>query len=96
MPFRPFSREQDWLFPPSLDEVIPRDHPARFVAAFVEGIAVAAWKELGINLEWQEEGAPAYHPIALLCVWLYGFMTGTRSSRKLGRRPVGISCPTCG
>ena len=28
-------------------------------------------------------GAPAYHPRALLCVWLYGFMTGVRSCRKL-------------
>ena len=26
---------------------------------------------------------PAYHPRALLGVWLYGFMTGVRSSRKL-------------
>lgn len=83
MPFRPFSRQQDWLFPPSLEELIPQDHPARFVAAFVENMGVAAWKALGIDLEWQEEGAPAYHPIILLCVWVYGFMTGTRSSRKL-------------
>lgn len=28
-------------------------------------------------------GAPAYHPRAMLCVWLYGFMTVIRSSRKL-------------
>ena len=28
-------------------------------------------------------GAPAYHPRALLSVWLYGFMTGVRSCRKL-------------
>ena len=28
-------------------------------------------------------GAPAYHPRALLCVWIYGFMTNVRSCRKL-------------
>ena len=28
-------------------------------------------------------GAPAYHPRALLSVWLYGFMTSVRSCRKL-------------
>jgi len=83
MPFRPFSREQDWLFPPSLEELIPQDHPARFVAAFVKSLSLVAWRELGIVVEWQEEGAPAYHPVALLCVWLYGFMVGIRSSRKL-------------
>ena len=28
-------------------------------------------------------GAPSYHPRALLGAWLYGFMRGVRSSRKL-------------
>ena len=28
-------------------------------------------------------GAPSYHPRALLGIWLYGFMSGVRSSRKL-------------
>ncbi len=36
-----------------------------------------------IGLEGEPLGAPAYHPRALLSVWLYGFMTGVRSSRKL-------------
>jgi transposase len=38
---------------------------------------------LGIGAEGELLGAPAYHPKALLAVWLYGFMTGVRSSRKL-------------
>ena len=36
-----------------------------------------------IGLDGEPLGAPAYHPRALLSVWLYGFMTGVRSSRKL-------------
>ena len=28
-------------------------------------------------------GAPSYHPKLLLCAWLYGFMRGIRSSRKI-------------
>ena len=76
-------REQIWLLPPSLDELLPLDHPARFVAEFVDGLDREGWAELGVEIEGDPLGAPAYHPRALLCVWLYGFMTGLRSCRKL-------------
>jgi len=83
MPYRPLSRQQTWLLPPTLDELIPDDHPARFVAIVVDNLDTATWEKLDIKLEGDPLGAPAYHPRALLCVWLYGFMTGIRSSRKL-------------
>ena len=83
MPYRPLTREQVWLMPPSLDEVIPLDHPARFVAAFVEELDREDWAELGIDIDGEALGAPAYHPEQLLSVWIYGFMTKVRSSRKL-------------
>ena len=83
MPLRPLSRYKTWLLPPSLDELIPQDHPVRFVAAFVDALDREAWAELGIGLDGEALGAPCYHPRALLSVWLYGFMTGVRSSRKL-------------
>jgi transposase len=83
MPLRPLTREQTWLLPPTLEELIPADHPARFVAAFVDALDRAAWAGLGVAPDGEPLGAPAYHPRALLGVWLYGFMTGVRSSRKL-------------
>lgn len=83
MPSRPLSREQSWLLPPTLDELIPSDHPARFVAAFVDALDRAAWGELGIAPDGEARGAPGYGPRVLLGVWLYGFMTGVRSTRKL-------------
>ncbi len=51
MPFRPLNREQTWLLPPTLDELLPQDHPARFVAEFVDGVAQGGWVNLGIGLE---------------------------------------------
>lgn len=83
MPLRPLNREQVWMLPPTLGELIPNDHPARFVAEFVDALDRTAWVELGIGIDGEPLGAPAYHPRALLCVWLHGFMTGIRSSRKL-------------
>jgi len=83
MPLRPSSRQQTWLFPPTLDELIPGDHPVRFVASFVDTLNDTMWHKMGIDLDGGPLGAPAYHPRVLLSVWLYGFMTGTRSSRKL-------------
>lgn len=83
MPLRPLNREQSWLLPPTLDELIPDDHPVRFVASFVDALDNNTWQQMSIDVNGENLGAPAYHPRALLSVWLYGFMTGTRSSRKL-------------
>ena len=83
MPYRPFSREQTWLFPPTLDDLVPEDHPARFVATFVDVLERSDWRQLGVDPKGEALGAPEYHPRALLGVWVYGFMTGVRSSRKL-------------
>ena len=41
------------------------------------------WRELGVQPDGEPLGAPAYHPRALLSVWLYGFMSNVRSCRKL-------------
>ena len=83
VPVRPLSRDRTWLFPPTLDELIPADHPARFVAAFLNALDRAAWSRMEIALDGDPLGAPSYDPRVLLGVWLYGFMTGVRSCRKL-------------
>ena len=82
MPYRAWSRVQDWLFPPSLEELLPEDHSARFVAALVDGCDLDA---LGIQAVPAELGAPGYHPGMMLALWLYGFMIRVRSTRKLER-----------
>ena len=85
MPWRPLNREQAWLLPPSVEELMADDHPVRMVAAFVDQLTAEEWNELGVELEGRRLGSPAYHPRALLSVWLYGFMSGLRSARALER-----------
>ena len=53
------------------------------MAEFVNALGREGWAEIGVEIEGDPLGAPAYHPRALLSVWLYGFMTGVRSCRKL-------------
>jgi transposase len=83
MPVRALNRQQTWLLPPTLDELIPDDHPARFVAMIVDSMDANTWHKMEINPEGDLLGAPTYHPRAMLSIWLYGFMTGTHTSRKL-------------
>ncbi len=83
MPLRSLNREQTWLLPPTLDEPLPDDHPARFVAEFVDGLNRTQWAEMGVGLDGDALGAPAHHPRGLLSVSLHGFVTWVRSSRKL-------------
>jgi transposase len=83
MHVHPFAREAGWELPASLDGLLPPDHPVRFVAQYVDGLTAADWQSLGIR--WQEggQGAHGYHPKVLLAAWLWGFMSGVRSSRRL-------------
>lgn len=83
MPVRPYIRDQGWLLPQRLEDLLSPDHPVRFVAAFVDQFDEAVWLEMGVKPKGKADGAPAYDPRLLLSVWLYGFMTAIRSSRKL-------------
>jgi transposase len=83
MHVQPFQRSAGWEVTPSLDALVAADHPVRFIAADVDSVSAAEWQSMGIT--WQEggQGAHGYHPVALLALWLWGFMSGVRSSRRL-------------
>jgi transposase len=83
MPFRAGDREAGWQLPPSLDTLLPATHPVRFVAAYLDSLDASDWSHLGISLVPAEKGASRYHPRILLGLWLWGFMQGVRSARKL-------------
>ena len=83
MPLRYMNRDQGMLMPPDLDEWVAQDHPVRFVAAFVDELDRADWEALEIDPDGAAIGPPAYAPRVLLAAWLYGFMSGVRSSRRL-------------
>jgi len=78
--------DADWtkryLFPPAFEDFVPAEHPARFIREFVECILA----EGGIKLEWREEcgeGRPPYAAALLLRVWLYAYLNGITTTRKV-------------
>jgi transposase len=77
MPLRPYDQEQVFLLPPSLNEWVRRDHPARIFSELIEKIDTRGFRDV------KDEGRPAYHPKMMLKVLLWGYATGVRSSRKI-------------
>ncbi len=61
MPLRPVNREQAWLLPPTLDDLLSQDHPARFVGTVVDGLPRDAWSEMEIELDGDPLGAPGFN-----------------------------------
>ena len=78
--FRAFDPDQILLLPPSLDEWLPADHLARFVADLVdEHLDLSR-----IRAKYTESrGGPPYDPRLMVRLLIYGYCTGVRSSRKI-------------
>ena len=65
----------------NLEDVIEKDNGVRVVDAFVDQIDLA---KLGFVVnEIKTEGRPAFNPKVFLKIYLYGYLNGLRSSRKL-------------
>jgi transposase len=65
-------RKQITLFPECLDDWIDENNPVRAIDAFVETLDLV---ELGFEgVEPAETGRPAYHPSALLKLYVYGYL----------------------
>ncbi|WP_456239109.1 IS1182 family transposase [Rhodococcus chondri] len=83
--FRMFDPEQGLLLPPSLDDWLPTEHLARFIAELVdEHLDLSR-----IRADYTESrGAPPYDPRLMVRILLYGYTTGVRSSRAIERKLV--------
>jgi transposase len=78
------NRQQDMLLPPRVEEYVGPHNPVRAIDAYVNTLDLAA---LGFKNAQAATGAgqPPFDPAALLKLYLYGYLQGLRSSRKLER-----------
>lgn len=71
-------RDTPFLFPPSVQEWLPKDHLARFVVDMVAQLDVSSLRGV-----YTGKGSRPYDPALLLSLLFFGYSTGVFSSRKL-------------
>jgi transposase len=80
--FRRWDPGQALLLPPSVEDFVPPDHPARLIRDLVS-------EELDLKavLSAYEErrGQPPYHPVMMTALLMYAYSAGVFSSRKIAR-----------
>jgi transposase len=81
MKYLTYNPEQAYLLPPSVRDVLGKDHVCFFLHRTVEQL-----DRSGFETGYVEEGRAAYHPALLLKVWLYAYVLGVSGSRRLEQR----------
>ena len=78
--FKAYEQHQQWLLPPSLEELIPEGHIVRLVSRAIDGMKL----EPLLNA-YEGGGASNYHPRLLLKVLVYGYIDRLYSSRRIAK-----------
>lgn len=76
--FKVHNQQQKWLFPPSIEELIPQDHPVRIVNRVIEHLDLKP-----LIKAYSKDGQPSYPSKIMLKVMVYAYMENTYSSRKI-------------
>lgn len=84
--FLPYDQDQLQLMPPSLHDWVAEDSLVRFMSDLVEEFD-ARGRLSGFYAKRREDGwgRASYHPRMMVKITLYGYIVGTRSSRKIAR-----------
>lgn len=78
--FKPYTQGQLQLLPPSLDELIPRNHLVRLVNQAIDRMCIDDLLE-----SYKGGGTSSYHPKMLLKVLIYAYTQRIYSSRQIAK-----------
>jgi len=81
--FRPWDPDQVFLFPPAPRDWLPENHLVYFLLDVVPQMDLQPVLK---PYQAEQRGQPPYHPTMLVTLLLYGYATGTFSSRRLMAR----------
>src|SRR3954452_11858762 len=88
--YRDWSPDQPSLLPLSPRDWLPEDDLVYFLLDTVAAFDLAPFFA---HYERETRGRPPFHPRMMVCLLLYCYATGTRSSRKIMRRcQVDVAC----
>lgn len=76
--FKPYNQAQILAIPPTLEELIPQEHPVRVINEVINKLNIEP-----LLKAYHIKGSSSYHPQMLLKVVVYGYVTNIYSSRKL-------------
>jgi transposase len=80
MVFIASSKNQTWLFPPNIKDLIPKDHICFLVDSFVEELDFTEFEN-----RYEGAGHPAYHPRIMCKILIQSMLDRVRSSRAIAR-----------
>ena len=76
--FKEYQQSQAQLLPPTLSELVAKDHIARLINHVVDSMDLSF-----LESQYSDQGQHAYPPDMLLKILVYGYASGVRSSRRL-------------
>lgn len=77
------NRNQQLLFPPSIDDYVDEENSVRAIDAYVELLNLSKLEFLNTRKSDRTDGQKAYSPKLLLKIYIYGYLNKIRSSRAL-------------
>ena len=81
--YRPWNPDQQWLLPPSPRDWLPQDDLVYFAMDVVGQLDLTAITDVDAQ---SNRGFPLFHPRMMVCLLIYAYSVGVRSSRQMAQR----------
>ena len=78
--YKDYNQNESLLFPPTLGELVPENHPVRIVNAVIDRLDISS-----VESTYKGGGTSSFHPRMLLKVIVYSYLCNVYSGRRMER-----------